>query len=95
MRPLYRRRVLRLVSLCRFTYVADAVVYICFPSEIASCRPVADAMVLRSHAGLIRCAEIVVSDTDPWLPFVASTCATRLGRAGASLRRPMRHVRIQ
>jgi hypothetical protein len=56
---LYRGPVVRLVSLCRFSYLADVIVQVCFTSEIVSycCTPSAVGKQ-------IRCVEIVTPGSD-------------------------------
>jgi hypothetical protein len=63
MRLLYRGPFARLVSLCRFTYLADAVVYVCFSARW-SCRSILSAVALRAHGEQIRRAEIVTAGGD-------------------------------
>lgn len=63
-RILYVGTFVRLVSLCRLVYLADAVVYACFSSEIVSCCLVLGAVALRSHGEKIRRAEAVTPGGD-------------------------------
>ena len=63
-RLLYGGAFVRLVSLCRFTYLADAVVYVCFSSEMVSCRSIPSAVALRSHGEQDQRAEIVTPGSD-------------------------------
>ncbi len=63
-RLLYRGSFARLVSLYRFAYVADAVVHVCFSSEMVSCRSIPGAVALRSHREQERRAETVTPGSD-------------------------------
>jgi hypothetical protein len=76
MQSLYRGPFIRLVSLCRFAHITDAVVYVCFSSEMASCCSILNAMALRSHGGQIRGAETVTP-----LVLLNSTWAAGLATA--------------
>jgi hypothetical protein len=62
MRILYRGTFVRLVFLCCLIYLADAVVYACFSSEMVSCCFVLVALGL--HREQIRRAEIVTPGSD-------------------------------
>ena len=63
-RLLYGDAFVRLVSLCRFTYLADTVVDVRFSSEMVSCRSIPGAVALRSHGEQDQCAGIVMPGSD-------------------------------
>ena len=58
-RLIYGDAFVRLVSLCRFAYLADAVVSVCFSSELVPCRSMPGAMALRSHGEQDQRAETI------------------------------------
>jgi hypothetical protein len=84
----------RLVSLCRFAYLADTVVYVCFSSEMVSCRSIPGAVALRSHREQDRRAETVTPGSDrgrrhsrtqhEWAGLAAAVTARSTLRPGLS-----------